>query len=75
VTSRRTPRETARCPTCGAAVAAKGPHRPFCSPRCKMVDLGRWFREDYAIPGEDAVSFEGLEGRAGAAGTNDEPGA
>jgi len=20
---------------------------PFCSPRCKMVDLGRWFREEY----------------------------
>ncbi|MGE0479182.1 MAG: DNA gyrase inhibitor YacG [Phycisphaerae bacterium] len=22
---------------------------PFCSPRCQMVDLGRWFREQYSI--------------------------
>ena len=25
--------------------------RPFCSPRCADVDLGRWFSGDYAIPG------------------------
>ncbi|MBL7664936.1 MAG: DNA gyrase inhibitor YacG [Bacteriovoracaceae bacterium] len=24
--------------------------RPFCSERCKMVDLGRWLSEEYAIP-------------------------
>jgi len=26
--------------------------RPFCSERCKMVDLGRWLREDYRVPAE-----------------------
>jgi endogenous inhibitor of DNA gyrase (YacG/DUF329 family) len=24
--------------------------RPFCSPRCAQIDLGRWFAEDYRIP-------------------------
>jgi endogenous inhibitor of DNA gyrase (YacG/DUF329 family) len=23
---------------------------PFCSPRCRRADLGRWFNEDYAMP-------------------------
>ena len=35
------------CPTCGKpAVPA---FRPFCSARCKQVDLGRWFSETYRI--------------------------
>ncbi|MFO7563098.1 MAG: DNA gyrase inhibitor YacG [Enhygromyxa sp.] len=25
------------------------PHRPFCSPRCKLIDLGRWLDEEYRI--------------------------
>ncbi|MDO8519240.1 MAG: DNA gyrase inhibitor YacG [Deltaproteobacteria bacterium] len=25
--------------------------RPFCSERCKMIDLGHWFAGDYALPG------------------------
>ncbi|NVB40087.1 DNA gyrase inhibitor YacG [Pseudenhygromyxa sp. WMMC2535] len=40
-----------RCPTCKKQHMA-GPettHRPFCSDRCKMVDLGRWLDEDYRI--------------------------
>jgi endogenous inhibitor of DNA gyrase (YacG/DUF329 family) len=36
------------CPVCGKA--AVDPHRPFCSPRCADIDLGRWFRESYRIP-------------------------
>jgi len=26
-------------------------HRPFCSERCRMADLGRWLSEDYRVPG------------------------
>jgi hypothetical protein len=41
------------CPTCGAKVewtpAAK--YRPFCSERCKQIDLGAWAEERYKIPG------------------------
>ena len=28
------------------------PWRPFCSERCKLIDLGAWFQEKHAIPGE-----------------------
>jgi len=44
----------ARCPRCGGSTrldAANG-WRPFCSERCKLIDLGDWFSGRYAIPGE-----------------------
>lgn len=28
-------------------------NRPFCSPRCKTIDLGRWLDGDYRLPSED----------------------
>ena len=52
---------TVKCPTCGDNVvwSASSPFRPFCSERCKNVDLGAWASERYAIaddttPGPDA---------------------
>jgi hypothetical protein len=41
------------CPTCGKKVEwnAKNAFRPFCSERCKKIDLGAWAEEKYAIPG------------------------
>ena len=36
------------CPTCGKPAAER--FRPFCSARCKDVDLHRWFAGTYAIP-------------------------
>ncbi len=40
------------CPVCAAAVAARGQNRvfPFCSERCRTIDLGRWLDERYRIP-------------------------
>jgi endogenous inhibitor of DNA gyrase (YacG/DUF329 family) len=38
------------CPTCRAAVAAGAPWRPFCSERCKRVDLGAWLLGHYRVP-------------------------
>jgi len=29
------------------------PHRPFCSERCRLLDLGAWAQERYRIPAED----------------------
>ena len=33
------------------ASAREWPDFPFCSPRCRMVDLGRWLGEDYGVLG------------------------
>ena len=40
------------CPRCGAKqpYSAKNRWRPFCSERCKMIDLGKWAAEDYRVP-------------------------
>jgi endogenous inhibitor of DNA gyrase (YacG/DUF329 family) len=43
------------CPRCQAAVSpppAGPPSFPFCSPRCKLVDLSKWLSGSYRIPGE-----------------------
>ncbi len=44
-----------RCPTCSRAIewSAAFPWRPFCSERCKLVDLGAWLAEERAIPGRE----------------------
>jgi endogenous inhibitor of DNA gyrase (YacG/DUF329 family) len=43
-----------RCPTCGGdSVFAPGnPYRPFCSERCKNIDLGAWASENFRVPEE-----------------------
>jgi len=48
------------CPTC-ARIHAWDPDnrwRPFCSERCKLIDLGEWMSERRAIPGEPAAEPE-----------------
>jgi endogenous inhibitor of DNA gyrase (YacG/DUF329 family) len=47
---------TVACPTCGKPVPwdASAPWRPFCSERCKLIDLGEWMSEGHRIPGEPA---------------------
>lgn len=60
---RETP-HTVKCPTCSAAVEWNEEHcwRPFCSERCKLIDLGSWFDESNRIPGEDTPpSSTGLD--------------
>ena len=44
---------SARCPQCGKPVVKD--YAPFCSRRCADVDLARWFRGDYRIPGPPEV--------------------
>jgi endogenous inhibitor of DNA gyrase (YacG/DUF329 family) len=45
------------CPICGEPMEvrtlAEWPHFPFCSARCKTIDLGRWLTETYHIPKEE----------------------
>lgn len=47
---------TVSCPRCGrpAAFDPSNRWRPFCSERCKLVDLGDWASERYRVPGEVA---------------------
>lgn len=45
---------TVKCPTCRNETAwENNPQRPFCSERCKLIDLGAWADEHYRIPGEE----------------------
>jgi endogenous inhibitor of DNA gyrase (YacG/DUF329 family) len=40
------------CPICKTVTTwEENPHRPFCSERCKLIDMGKWASEDYKIPG------------------------
>jgi endogenous inhibitor of DNA gyrase (YacG/DUF329 family) len=48
------------CPVCGKPRTEE--YRPFCSKRCADVDLGRWFKGTYVIPGEPDADEDG-EGR------------
>lgn len=53
------------CPTCGAEVpwVAENPWKPFCSERCKLIDLGRWASEDYRVPVQEDELGLGDESR------------
>lgn len=50
------------CPTCGKPAVAR--FRPFCSGRCKDVDLSRWLKGTYAIPGGNVDEDEDGEDAA-----------
>ena len=49
-----------RCPNCaGQSVwAPENTYRPFCSERCKLVDLGQWATNGYRVPLEQATPEE-----------------
>lgn len=49
------------CPQCGKEVIWQSeisPYRPFCSERCKLIDLGKWAEGDYSIPLENPSEDE-----------------
>jgi endogenous inhibitor of DNA gyrase (YacG/DUF329 family) len=39
-----------KCPICGKEVKIGDPEMPFCSDRCRTIDLGNWAMEKYRIP-------------------------
>ena len=49
-----------KCPTCGALVewGPQSPHRPFCSERCRLIDLGAWASDEYRVAGETPLDDE-----------------
>jgi len=46
---------TVRCPTCQSPVrwSPESPYRPFCSKRCRLIDLGAWLDGTNHIPGPE----------------------
>ena len=44
-----------KCPVCARSVSwlETEPYKPFCSERCKLIDLGEWADEGYKIPVKD----------------------
>ncbi|MEY1662605.1 DNA gyrase inhibitor YacG [Isoalcanivorax beigongshangi] len=48
------------CPHCHTQVpwGPQSPFRPFCSERCKLIDLGDWAAERHAIPAETPDDFD-----------------
>ncbi len=49
-----TPARTVPCPTCGgdSVFSPANRFRPFCSARCKQIDLGAWATEEFRVPSE-----------------------
>lgn len=55
------------CPQCSTQLewSEEYPHRPFCSKRCQLIDLGQWANEEHKIAGDsviDSASSDDLEG-------------
>ena len=56
------------CPICKKPVALTDPEMPFCSERCKLIDLGDWAMEKYRVPVEedkDAPDAKGPDEESG----------
>lgn len=50
-----------KCPVCSKKTSLKNNQwRPFCSERCKLIDLGKWALEEYTIAGQDFKEKEDL---------------
>jgi endogenous inhibitor of DNA gyrase (YacG/DUF329 family) len=48
-----------KCPRCGKkSLWQDNPSRPFCSDKCRLLDLGRWADEEYRLAGERAPQQE-----------------
>jgi endogenous inhibitor of DNA gyrase (YacG/DUF329 family) len=55
---------TVKCPSCGKPVAwlPENRYRPFCSARCRQLDLGAWASEAYRVPSSPPDAEEGGDG-------------
>jgi uncharacterized protein len=65
-----------RCPTCGQLVQPKDEDFPFCSDRCRLIDLGKWATGAYKIssPVVDPEVLEDLGGLGGGRGRGSDDG-
>lgn len=53
---------TVKCPTCQKSVIwnEESKYRPFCSQRCRLIDLGEWAKEKYTVAAEEDDSLSDL---------------
>jgi endogenous inhibitor of DNA gyrase (YacG/DUF329 family) len=58
------------CPICKRAVKPRAENGafPFCSPRCKQVELGKWLNEEYRLPAEEEDDGSGEGSSQGSPG-------
>jgi endogenous inhibitor of DNA gyrase (YacG/DUF329 family) len=61
----RAVRIEANCPICGKPADRK--YRPFCRKRCADIDLGRWLKEGYRVPTDEAPGEGDFDERSGGA--------
>jgi endogenous inhibitor of DNA gyrase (YacG/DUF329 family) len=52
---------TIPCPICKKPVSFDDPNMPFCSDRCRLLDLGNWASEKYRIEGSKKDELDDLE--------------
>lgn len=52
-----------KCPTCEKEIAwsTENKYRPFCSERCRLIDLGEWASESHRIAGQETLPEELLD--------------
>lgn len=64
MTSRTPTSRIVRCPTCAKEVvwSPENVWRPFCSERCRRIDLGAWAAEEYRVAAEKADADEPGDG-------------
>jgi endogenous inhibitor of DNA gyrase (YacG/DUF329 family) len=55
-------KRTVKCPQCKnpALFSPENPYRPFCSERCRLIDLGEWASESYRVPDKEKISIQEL---------------
>jgi len=53
-----------KCPTCKKPVKSSDPEFPFCSERCRMIDLGKWASGAYVIRSPLRDTDEGMDENA-----------
>jgi len=53
-----------RCPICKKVVKSTDPEFPFCSPRCRTIDLGKWASGEYVISSPVRDADELIQERA-----------
>jgi len=48
-----------KCPTCKKEIVYRtdNPFRPFCSKRCRLIDLGTWLEEGYSVPAAGEIEI------------------